>query len=65
MMLNIHPVSFTAQSHPEESEQIAKLIDEQKVKPITAEVLLLEKAAEAQKKSEEGHIAGKLVLQVV
>jgi NADPH:quinone reductase-like Zn-dependent oxidoreductase len=35
-----------------------------KVKPITAEVLPLEKAAEAQKKSEEGHVVGKIVLQV-
>ena len=64
-MLNIHPVSFTAQSHPEELKQIAKLIDEQKVKPMTVEGLPLEKATEAQKKSEEGHVAGKLVLQVV
>lgn len=62
---NIHLESYTAQSYPEQLQQIAKLIDEGKVKPVIAEVLPLEKAAEAQKKSEEGHVAGKIVLQVV
>ena len=62
---NIHIEGFTAQSYPEELEQIAQLIDEGKVKPVIAKIMPLEQAAEAQKLSEEGHIRGKIVLKVV
>ena len=62
---NIHIEGFTAQSYPEELEQIAQLIDEGKVKPVIAKVMPLEQAAEAQKLSEQGHVRGKIVLQVV
>jgi NADPH:quinone reductase-like Zn-dependent oxidoreductase len=62
---NIHLESFIAQSYSEQLEQIARLIDEGKVRSIITEVFPLEKAAQAQKKSEEGHVVGKIVLQVV
>jgi len=62
---NIHLEAYTAQSYPEQLEKMATLIDKGIVKPVIAEVLPLEKAAEAQKKSEDGHIVGKIVLQVV
>src|ERR1035437_4252390 len=62
---NIHVEGFMAQSDPEDLEQIAQLIDSGKVKPIIAKILPLEKAAEAQKLSEEGHTRGKIVLKVV
>lgn len=62
---NIYLQGFTAQSYPEQLEQMADLIDQGKVKPIIAEVLPLAHAAEAQEKSKQGHVKGKLVLQVV
>jgi NADPH:quinone reductase-like Zn-dependent oxidoreductase len=62
---NIHVEGFTAQSYPEDLEQIAHLIDEGKVMPVIAEVIPLEHAAEAQKLSEEGHTRGKIVLKIV
>jgi NADPH:quinone reductase-like Zn-dependent oxidoreductase len=62
---NIHIEGYTAQSHPEELEQIANLIDAGKVMPVITVILPLEKAAEAQKISEEGHTRGKIVLKVV
>jgi len=61
---NIHIEGFTAQSVPADLQQIAGLIDSGKVKPVIAKVLPLEKAAEAEKLSEEGHNRGKIVLQV-
>ena len=61
---NIHIEGFTAQSYPEELEQIAQLIDAGKVKPVIAKIMPLEQAAEAQKLSEKGHIRGKIVLKV-
>ena len=54
-----------ALSYPHDLEQIAALIDEGKVRPVIARVFPLEKAAEAQELSEQGHIAGKIVLKVV
>ena len=45
---SIHIEGFTAQSYPEDLEQIAQLIDAGKVIPVIAEVLPLEQAAEAQ-----------------
>lgn len=62
---DIHLEGFTAQSYPEQLEQIAKLVDEGIVHPLIAQVLPLEKAAEAQQKSKEGHVVGKIVLKVV
>ena len=62
---NIHVEGFMALSIPEELEQIKQLIDSGKVKPVVAEIMPLKDAAKAQKLSEEGHIRGKIVLQVV
>jgi NADPH:quinone reductase-like Zn-dependent oxidoreductase len=61
----IHLEGYTAQSYPEDLAQIAGLVDEGKVKPVIADIMPLEKAAEAEKLSKEGHIRGKLVLKVV
>ena len=62
---NIRGEAYMAQSIPEQLNGIAKLIDEGKVQPIIAKIMPLEQAAEAQKESEEGHIRGKIVLEVV
>jgi NADPH:quinone reductase-like Zn-dependent oxidoreductase len=62
---NIQIEGFTAQSYPEELEQIAHLIDGGKVMPIISKVMHLEQAAEAQKLSEEGHVTGKIVLEIL
>ena len=62
---NIHGEAYMAQSIPDQLNQIAKLIDEGKLKPVIAKVMPLEQAAEAQKESEEGHVRGKIVLEVV
>lgn len=56
---------FTAQSLPDELSQIAQLVDKGEVKPVIAEVIPFERAAEAQKTSQEGHTRGKIVLKVV
>lgn len=61
----IHLEGYMAQSYPEELNKIAQLIDEGKVEPVISKILPLEKAAEAQKLSENGHVVGKIVLQVV
>ncbi len=62
---NIQGEAYMAQSIPEQLNQIAKLIDEGKVKPIIAKILPLEEAAEAHKEIAEGHVRGKIVLEVV
>jgi len=62
---NIHIEGFLTQSLPEEQEQIKQLIDSGKVMPVIASVMPLKDAAKAQKLSEEGHVRGKIVLQVV
>jgi NADPH:quinone reductase-like Zn-dependent oxidoreductase len=62
---NIHIEGYTAQSYPEELEQIAQLIDAGKVMPVISVIMPLKEAAEAQKISEAGHTRGKIVLKVV
>jgi NADPH:quinone reductase-like Zn-dependent oxidoreductase len=62
---DIHVQGFMALSYPHDLEQIAAIIDQGKVTPVIARVFPLEKAAEAQELSEQGHIAGKIVLKVV
>ncbi len=56
---------YIAQSYPNELNQIAQLIDQGKIKPVISKILPLDKAAEAQQISEQGHVTGKIVLQVV
>lgn len=62
---HIHIEGFTAQSHPDQLEHIAQLIDAGKVKPVIAKIMRLEQAAEAQELSKEGHSRGKIVLRVI
>jgi NADPH:quinone reductase-like Zn-dependent oxidoreductase len=62
---NILVEGFMALSIPEDLEQIAGLIDQGKVKPVISRIMPLDKAAEAQKLSEQGHVTGKIVLQVI
>ena len=62
---NIHIEGFMAQSLPGDLQQIADLIDSGKVKPVISEIIPLEQAAEAHKKSEKGHARGKIVLRVI
>lgn len=61
----IRGVSYMAESVPADLEQIAKLIDTGIVIPVVSKIFPLKDAAEAQKMSEEGHVRGKIVLQVV
>ena len=62
---NIVLEGFTAQSYPAELKDIAKLIDDGKVKPVIDRIMPLAQAAEAQQISKEGHTRGKIVLSVV
>lgn len=61
----IRGVSYMAQSIPADLEQIAKLIDTGVVIPVISKIFPLKEAGEAQKMSEQGHVRGKIVLQVV
>lgn len=61
---NIYGEAYMAQSYPDQLNEIARLIDEGKVKPIVADVMPLDRAAEAQRISAEGHTRGKIVLEV-
>jgi NADPH:quinone reductase-like Zn-dependent oxidoreductase len=56
---------YMAQSESLELDKIAGLIDAGKVKSIVAKVFPLKDAAKAQSLSEEGHTAGKIILEVV
>lgn len=56
---------FMTQSVPEDLASIAALIDEGKLKPIIHEIIDLKDTAEAQRKVEEGHVRGKIVIKVV
>ena len=52
------------QSRRDWLEEIARLIDEGKVKIFISKVLPLEQVAEAHRESETGHVRGKLVLEI-
>lgn len=56
---------FTAQSYPEDLEQIADLIDQGIVSPIVSSVLSLEEAKQAEMLSAKGSTRGKIVIKVV
>lgn len=62
---NIYLGGFTAQSYPDDLQQIADLIDEGWVSPVISRVMSLEEARQAEIISEEGHTRGKIVLKVV
>lgn len=62
---HIYLEGYTAQSYPEQLEQIADLIDEGIIQPVVSMVLSLEDARKAQQISEDGHVRGKIVIKVV
>ncbi|HEY8969901.1 MAG TPA: NADP-dependent oxidoreductase [Puia sp.] len=53
-----------AQANQDDLESIARLVDEGKVRPAIQKVFPLEKAADASRLSQEGHVRGKIVLRV-
>jgi NADPH:quinone reductase-like Zn-dependent oxidoreductase len=53
-----------SQSIKEDLDAIAKLIDESRIKPVIHKVFPLEQAAEAEWLGQEGHVQGKIVLQI-
>jgi NADPH:quinone reductase-like Zn-dependent oxidoreductase len=62
---HIYLEGYTAQSYPDQLEQIAGLIDEGIIQPVISMVLNLDEARKAQQISEEGHVRGKIVIKVV
>lgn len=61
---NIRGAAFMAQSVPADLQQIAKLIDSGAVIPVVSQIFPLKEAAAAQRMVEQGHVRGKVVLQV-
>ncbi len=57
--------SFTAQSYPEDLEQIGDLIDQGIVQPVVSAVLNLEDARQAEELSSQHHTRGKIVIKVI
>ncbi|MDB5023978.1 MAG: NADPH:quinone reductase [Mucilaginibacter sp.] len=62
---HIYLEGYTAQSYPDQLQQIAGLIDEGLIQPVVSMVMSLEDAAKAQRMSEEGHVRGKIVIKVI
>jgi len=61
----IRGASFMAQSIPADLDEITRLIDSGAVIPVVSKIFPLKEAAAAHRFSEEGHVRGKIVLQVV
>jgi len=62
---HIHIEGFTAQSHPEDLEKIAELVDDGYVSPVVSSVLNLEEARKAEQLNHQGNTRGKIVIKVV
>lgn len=62
---NIKGIPYMAQSTPEQLNIIGGLLNEGKIQPIITKIYPLNAIAEAHKVSEEGHVRGKIVIQVV
>ena len=62
---NIRVGRYTAQPNGAQLQEIAKLVDEGKVKVVIADTFELHEAAKAQAALKENHIRGKVVLKVV
>lgn len=60
----VRATGFLAQPNGTELRQIARLIDEGKLKPTISTVMSLKDAARAHEQSETGHTRGKIVLKV-
>jgi NADPH:quinone reductase-like Zn-dependent oxidoreductase len=63
--MGIHLEGFTAQSYPEDLEQIARLVDEGVVSPVVSSVMSLEEARQAEILNHKGNTRGKIVIKVV
>lgn len=61
---DVHAVHIISQADGNELAQIARIIDEQHIKPIVTTILPLNEARKAQGMSESGHTLGKIVLRV-
>jgi NADPH:quinone reductase-like Zn-dependent oxidoreductase len=62
---HIYLEGYTAQSYPDQLEQIAGLIDEGIVQPVVSMVFSLDDVRKAQQISEQGHVRGKIVIKVI
>ena len=60
----VRDTGFMAQPDGEELRQIAKLVDEGKIRPEVAQVFSLKDVAKSHQMSETGHVRGKIVLKV-
>jgi NADPH:quinone reductase-like Zn-dependent oxidoreductase len=60
----VRATGFMAQPNGGELREIARLVDEGKIKPEVAQVLSLKDVAKAHQLSETGHVRGKIVLKV-
>jgi NADPH:quinone reductase-like Zn-dependent oxidoreductase len=58
-------IQYMARANSDQLTQIAKLVDEEKIKPVVEEVFPLKDAKKAQEISKQGHTRGKIVLQIV
>ncbi|MBK0379240.1 NADP-dependent oxidoreductase [Mucilaginibacter segetis] len=56
---------FTAQSYPEDLEQIAGLIDEGLIQPVISAVFNLDEAKKAEEMNAQHHTRGKIVIKVI
>lgn len=62
---HIYLEGYTAQSYPNQLEQIAGLIDQGIIQSVISMVFNLDEARKAQEISEGGHVRGKIVIKVV
>jgi NADPH:quinone reductase-like Zn-dependent oxidoreductase len=60
----IKTASYTAQSEPADLKMLAKLADEGSIKPVISSVFLLSDVAKAHQLSIEGHVRGKIGIQI-
>ncbi len=60
----VRATGFMAEPNGRELGEIARLVDEGKVKPEVTKVFPLKDVAKAQELSETGHVRGKIVLKV-
>ena len=60
----VYITGMLGKSNQEDLEAIARLVDEGIVRPFIQKVFPLEKAADASRMSQEGHVRGKIVLRV-
>lgn len=61
----VHLEGFTAQSYPEDLQQIADLVDQGIVTPVVSAIMNLEDAKKAEMLSAKGSTRGKIVIKVV